>query len=37
MLPLVAQNKLASFCDAFVDEGYYTTEQGRKIFQRAKE
>jgi len=37
MLPLVAQKKLASFCDAFVDEGYYTTEQGRKIFQRAKE
>lgn len=37
MLPLVAQKKLASFCDAFVDQGYYTTEQGRKIFQRAKE
>ncbi|MEJ5245524.1 MAG: imidazolonepropionase [Bacteroidota bacterium] len=37
MLPLVAQKNLASFCDAFVDEGYYTTEQGRKIFQRAKE
>ncbi len=37
MLPLVAQKKLASFCDAFVDEGYYTTEQGRKIFSHAKE
>ncbi len=37
MLPAVAEKQLATFCDAFVDEGYYTTEQGRKIFNRAKE
>jgi len=37
MLPAVAEKQLATFCDAFVDEGYYTTEQGRKIFIRAKE
>jgi|YNPMSStandDraft_1061717.scaffolds.fasta_scaffold00017_10 imidazolonepropionase len=37
MLPLVAERRLAEFCDAFVDEGYYTVDQGRKIFLRAKE
>lgn len=37
MLPKVAELKLAEFCDAFVDEGYYTIEQGRRIFNRAKE
>lgn len=37
MLPEVARRKLAEFCDAFVDKGYYTIEQGRKIFAKAKE
>lgn len=37
MLPLVAEKQLAEYCDAFVDLGYYTIEQGRKIFSKAKE
>lgn len=37
MLPQVAAEGLAEFCDAFVDTGYYTVEQGRKIFNKAKE
>ncbi len=37
MLPMVAELNLAEFCDAFVDEGYYTIDQGRRIFTRAKE
>jgi imidazolonepropionase len=37
MLPKVAEEKLAIFCDAFVDEGYYTYQQGLKLFERAKE
>jgi imidazolonepropionase len=37
MLPKVAENNLADYCDAFVDKGYYTIEQGRKIFNRSKE
>ena len=35
MLPLVAEEGLAEYCDAFVDEGYYTLEQGEKIFRKA--
>lgn len=35
MLPYVAENNLADYCDAFVDEGYYTVEQGRRIFETA--
>ncbi len=37
MLPQVAKQKLADFCDVFVDEGYYTVEEGRKILSKAKE
>lgn len=37
MLPIVAKEQLAEFCDAFVDQGYYTLDQGRKIFSKAKE
>lgn len=37
MLPLVAKENLADYCDAFVDKGYYTLEQGEKIFNKAKE
>ena len=28
MIPAVAKENLAIFCDAFVDSGYYTLEQG---------
>ncbi len=37
MLPKVAENKLADYVDAFVDKGYYTTDQGRRILSKAKE
>lgn len=35
MLPAVAAEGLADYCDAFVDKGYYTVEQGYRIFERA--
>jgi imidazolonepropionase len=35
MLPAVAEEGLADYCDAFVDKGYYTIEQGRRIFETA--
>ena len=35
MLPAVAEQGLAEYCDAFVDQGYYTIEQGRRIFEKA--
>ncbi|MBI5326299.1 MAG: imidazolonepropionase [Ignavibacteriae bacterium] len=35
MLPAVAEQKLADYCDAFVDKGYYTIEQGERIFRTA--
>jgi len=37
MLPLVAKRKLADACDVFVDEGYYTCEEARRILTRARE
>src|SRR5262245_7658751 len=37
MLPQVAEEKLAEFCDVFCDQGYYTIEQSRAISIRAKE
>ncbi len=37
MLPKVAEQKLAKFCDVFCDEGYYTIEQARAISKRAAE
>jgi imidazolonepropionase len=36
MIPAVAEENLAEFCDAFVDKGYYTLEQGKKIFETAQ-
>lgn len=36
MLPKVAEGKLADFCDAFVDKGYYTTEQAERLFKAAE-
>lgn len=35
MLPYVAENKLAEYCDAFIDEGYFTVAQTEKIFDKA--
>jgi len=36
MLPLVKKQGFAEFCDIFVDEGYFTIEQGRTILNKAK-
>jgi imidazolonepropionase len=33
MLPLVAEARLAEFCDVYCDEGYYTVEEARRILQ----
>jgi imidazolonepropionase len=35
MLPKVAEEKLADYCDAFIDKGYYTNEEARQIFEVA--
>lgn len=37
MIPRVAMEKLADFCDVFCDQGYYTNEQTRVIARRAGE
>jgi imidazolonepropionase len=37
MLPLVAKKKLAESCDVFIDRGYYTLEEGRRLLKRARE
>jgi len=36
MLPRVAKEKLAEFCDVFCERGYFDIEQSRKIFTAAK-
>jgi imidazolonepropionase len=36
MLPRVASEKLAEFCDVFCERGYFDIEQSRKILSRAK-
>ncbi len=36
MLPAVAKENLAQFCDVFIDQGFYTVEEGRKILGVAK-
>jgi imidazolonepropionase len=36
MVDAVATDRLASYCDVFVDDGYFTAEQGRRILGRAK-
>jgi imidazolonepropionase len=33
MIPLVAEARLAEFCDVYCDEGYYTVEEARRILQ----
>jgi len=37
MIPYVAENNLADFCDIFTDTGYYTVEETEKILNTAKE
>jgi imidazolonepropionase len=36
MIPTVAEEGLADYCDAFVDKGYYTLDQAKRIFTTAK-
>ncbi len=36
MLEAVQATGLATFCDVFVDEGYFTPEQARRILEKAK-
>jgi imidazolonepropionase len=36
MLPRVAKEKLAEFCDVFCERGYFDTQQSRKILSAAK-
>jgi imidazolonepropionase len=36
MLDAVAANRLAAFCDIFVDEGYFSTDHGLKLLSRAR-
>jgi imidazolonepropionase len=36
MLPLVAEQGLARFCDIYIDDGVFTVEEGRKILECAK-
>jgi imidazolonepropionase len=37
MIPAVAKEKLASFCDVFCDRGFYTVEEARRILLAAKD
>ncbi len=37
MIPAVAAEGLAEFCDVFCDEGYYTVDESRRIFKAAQE
>lgn len=37
MLPAVVKKKLADACDVFIDQGYYTLDEGRRILSRARE
>ena len=36
ILPSVAEKKLADACDIFIDDGYFTVEQGRVLLEKAK-
>jgi imidazolonepropionase len=36
MLPHVAEEKLAEFCDVFCERGYFSVEQSRKVLSAAK-
>ncbi len=36
MLPAVAKQGIATYCDVFVEEGVFTAEQGRRIFDAGR-
>jgi imidazolonepropionase len=36
MIPRVAEDQLAGFCDVFCDEGYFTVEQSRRILEAGR-
>lgn len=36
MLDAVVSNRLAAFCDVFVDGGYFSVDQGRRILTKAR-
>ncbi len=35
MIPAVVEQGIAQYCDAFIDKGYYTLEQGEKVLRAA--
>jgi len=37
LIPFIAKEKLAEFCDAFVEQGAYTVEEGEKILGAARQ
>ena len=37
ILPEVSKRKLADACDVFIDEGFYTLAEGRKILEQARD
>jgi imidazolonepropionase len=37
MLPVVARDGLATYCDVFVEQGAFTNDEARRIFTRARE
>lgn len=37
MIPKVAKENLAKYCDAFVEKGVFSVDQGRRIFKKARE
>lgn len=37
MLPAIARRRLADACDVFIDKGYFTVGEGRRILERASQ
>ncbi|MBT9546160.1 MAG: imidazolonepropionase [Candidatus Sericytochromatia bacterium] len=37
MIPIVAERKLAEFCDVFCEQGFFTPEETRRILLKARE
>ncbi len=37
MIPQVAEEGLAEFCDVFCDRGFYTVEEARRVLERGRE
>lgn len=35
MIPAVVEQGIAEYCDAFIDQGYYTIQQGEKVLRTA--